>query len=168
MKDLSCVSLTLLPNASVSCNKSKSHHLGPGAIDLQLLQFWVLLYVFLSRFGLRISQRTRSSGKNGQARSSSKTTEQSSVAECREKSRSQAVQNGVILARLDNKQSLKVRGPITKTDSKEVKEATSITRTLMIHKTTLNSFNRHGNMPLQYKGGVIRQITLVLQKSNIC
>lgn len=68
---------TFFPDAFVSCNQSKSHHLGSCTVDLQLLQFGVLLYVFLGGLRLQMKEHCCRSGGQCQQSLSSKHTEQS-------------------------------------------------------------------------------------------
>lgn len=51
--EVAIVALTFFLDAFVSCNQSQSHHLWSRPVDLELLQFRVLLYVLFCRFRLR-------------------------------------------------------------------------------------------------------------------
>ena len=52
LNDVVVVPLTFLSEAFLPRHQSEAHHLGPGAVDLQLLQLWVLLDVLLCGFRL--------------------------------------------------------------------------------------------------------------------
>lgn len=48
--------VTFLSDAFIPRHQSQSHHLWPGAVDLQLFQLWVLLYIFLCWFRLYLKK----------------------------------------------------------------------------------------------------------------
>lgn len=73
--EVALIALTFFLDAFVSCYQSQPHHLWSRPVDLEFLQFWVLLYVFFCRFRLQkkvsfvIKSLTDSSKHTEQSRS---------------------------------------------------------------------------------------------------